>query len=84
MPFRSPAALFAALLLTVVTAGPGRAADFTDSAGRRVLLPDHIDRVLTAGPTADVLVFVLAPESWSAGAGPRRRPICRRATGGCR
>jgi iron complex transport system substrate-binding protein len=68
VPFRSPVAPVAAFLLTILLALPGRAADFTDSAGRRVALPDHIGRVLTAGPTADVLVYMLAPDKlvgWS-------------------
>ncbi len=68
MPFRSHAAPLAALLLTALIAAPGLAATFTDSAGRRVELPDHVTRVLTAGPTADALVFSLAPNDllgWS-------------------
>jgi iron complex transport system substrate-binding protein len=33
-----------------------------DSAGRKVELPDRIDRVMVAGPPAKVVVYVLAPE----------------------
>jgi iron complex transport system substrate-binding protein len=35
---------------------------FTDSAGRRLTLPDHIDRAMAADLSAEVLVFVLAPD----------------------
>ena len=66
MPLRSPAAVLAAFLLPTLavflSAGPARGADFTDSAGRRVVLPDRISRILPAEPNAEVLVFVLAPE----------------------
>jgi iron complex transport system substrate-binding protein len=67
MPFRSPAALLAALLLlasaTLFAAmGPARAAEFTDAAGRRVVLPDQIRRIMPAERNAEVLVFVLAPD----------------------
>lgn len=67
MPRRLPAALLAALLVALSGAA-GQAGEFTDSAGRRVILPDHIARIMPAGPSADVLVFVLAPEKlvgWS-------------------
>ena len=33
-----------------------------DSAGRRVEIPEHIERVYAAGPPASILVYVLAPE----------------------
>jgi iron complex transport system substrate-binding protein len=68
MPFRLPIAHIAALLLTMLIAVSAEAGDYTDSAGRRVALPDQMSRVLTAGPTADVLVFALAPDKlmgWS-------------------
>ncbi|GGF94066.1 iron ABC transporter substrate-binding protein [Rhizobium wenxiniae] len=35
---------------------------FTDAGGRTVEIPDNVTRVLTAGPPASVLVYVLAPE----------------------
>jgi iron complex transport system substrate-binding protein len=67
MPFRSPAALLAALLLlagAVCTAtGPAWSAEFVDSAGRRVILPDRIGRIMPAEPNAEVLVFVVAPKN---------------------
>ena len=67
MPFRLFAASILALLLGVV-AGPARAAPFVDAAERYVIVPDHIGRVMTVTPAADVLVFVLAPDKllgWS-------------------
>ena len=57
---RVTGACLAALLLI---AAPARAArDFVDDAGRRVALPDKVERVYAAGPPASVLVFALAPE----------------------
>jgi iron complex transport system substrate-binding protein len=41
---------------------PARAADFTDSLGRTVTLPDRISRVLAAGPPAAVALYTVAPE----------------------
>ncbi len=66
MPCRLPAALLASLLslagAVFTPTGPARAADFTDAAGRRVVLPDPIRRIMPAERNAEVLVFVLAPE----------------------
>src|SRR5258708_27583684 len=66
MPLRSPAAVLAALLLpalaVLLSAGPARSGDFTDAAGRRVVLPAQISRILPAEPNAEALVFVLAPD----------------------
>jgi iron complex transport system substrate-binding protein len=42
--------------------------DFVDDAGRKVSLPDRVERVYAAGPPASVLVFALAPDKligWS-------------------
>jgi iron complex transport system substrate-binding protein len=41
---------------------PAFAREVTDSAGRKVEVPDHIARVMAAGPPASVLAYVLAPE----------------------
>jgi iron complex transport system substrate-binding protein len=51
------AALPAALL-----AGPARAANVTDGAGRSVALPDRVERVFPAGPPAAIMLYTLAPE----------------------
>jgi iron complex transport system substrate-binding protein len=53
------------LLLMAVLVGlaaPAAAREVTDSAGRKVVLPDRIERVFAASPPAAVLVYVLAPE----------------------
>ena len=56
---RAAALLLAALAL----AGSARAArEFTDDAGRKVSLPDRVERVYAAGPPASVLVLALAPD----------------------
>jgi iron complex transport system substrate-binding protein len=61
MPHRSPAARIAILLLSLLFAAPVRAAVFTDSAGRRVMLPDQVERIMPAGPASAVFVYVLVP-----------------------
>jgi len=35
---------------------------FVDDAGRKVEIPDRVQRVYAAGPPASVLVFALAPD----------------------
>src|SRR5260221_14762164 len=79
MPFRPPPAPLtrkcfgAALLLLALTAVPARSAEFVDSAGRRIVVPDRIGRVMAADPTAEVLVLVLAPAKLAGlGREPRR------------
>jgi iron complex transport system substrate-binding protein len=61
MPHRSPA-LIAILLLCLVFAAPVSATVFTDSAGRRVTLPDRVERIMPAGPASAVFVYVLVPD----------------------
>src|SRR5439155_15988366 len=85
MLLRSPAAVLAAVLLPAVAAfvdaGPARSADFTDAAGRRVMLPAQISRILPAEPNAEVLVFVLAPDKLVALSGlPGRSALLPRAS----
>ncbi len=85
MPRRSPAAVLAAVLLpglaVFMCAGPARSADFTDAAGRRVMLPAQISRILPAEPNAEVLVFVLAPDKLVALSGlPGRNALLPRAS----
>ncbi|HVC55571.1 MAG TPA: ABC transporter substrate-binding protein [Stellaceae bacterium] len=69
--------LLAAAALLPVT-GPARAAAFIDAAGRHVLLPDRISRILPAERDAEVLVYVLAPDRLAA---ISRRPLLRRRAG---
>jgi len=61
MPLRSLPARAAILLALLLAATPARSAEFTDSAGRRVMLPDQITRIMPAGPSSAVFVFVLVP-----------------------
>jgi iron complex transport system substrate-binding protein len=56
------AVLAAVLSLAVFGALPAAAGEFTDSAGRIVVIPDRVGRVLPADPAAEVLVYVLAPQ----------------------
>lgn len=53
-----PALLCATVLLS---AAPVVAAEVTDATGRTVTVPDHIERVLPAGPPAAVLLAAIAP-----------------------
>jgi iron complex transport system substrate-binding protein len=47
-------------MLACIASAAGAA--FTDSAGRHVDLPAHLERVLAAGPPAAVLLYTLAPD----------------------
>jgi len=59
---RLPLALaFAAVVAALLAAG-AEARTVTDSAGRRVEVPDRIERVFAAGPPAAILLYMLAPE----------------------
>jgi len=51
---------------------------FTDSARRRVDVPDEIRRVFPAGPPASVTLFTIAPEKmvgWTRAPSPEARPF---------
>jgi iron complex transport system substrate-binding protein len=61
MSLRGPVALAVALFSIVLGAMPVGAGEFTDSAGRLVVIPEHVNHVMAAGPTAEVLIYVLAP-----------------------
>ncbi|MBX9925178.1 MAG: iron ABC transporter substrate-binding protein [Hyphomicrobiaceae bacterium] len=52
--------LLAAMALWAASA---HAAEVTDGAGRKVMLPDTIERVFAAGGPAAILLYVLAPET---------------------
>ena len=68
MSLRTTIAAAAAPLLLVVACATALAGDFMDAAGRRVVLPDNIRRVMPAGPSANALIAIVAPEklvSWS-------------------
>jgi iron complex transport system substrate-binding protein len=50
------------LIACILAAYPVSARDVTDSVGRKVTVPDRVERVMAAGPTAAVVLYVLAPE----------------------
>lgn len=62
MPLRSLAMRIAIGLALVFAAAPARSDEFTDSAGRRVMLPAEIDRIMPAGPASAVFVYALVPQ----------------------
>jgi len=51
-----------ALVLSVLVAASAEARTITDSAGRKVEVPDKVERVFAAGPPASILLYMLAPE----------------------
>jgi len=54
-------ALLACLML-VAGVGQGQARELVDMVGRRVSLPDHIERIYAASPPSNLLVMALAPD----------------------
>ncbi|MEA1832735.1 iron ABC transporter substrate-binding protein [Methylobacterium durans] len=56
-----PAALTLVLPLFLALLGPAAAREIVDAAGRRVTIPERVERVLAAGPPASVLLYTLAP-----------------------
>jgi iron complex transport system substrate-binding protein len=54
--------LIAVLCAAFLAIAPAAARSVVDSAGRKVDVPDHITRVLAAGPPASVLLAMLAPQ----------------------
>lgn len=85
MSLRLRAAIAAAFVVCVFGALPAMAAgEFTDSAGRIVVLPDRVNRVMPANWAAEALVFVLDKDklaaltySFPAGPGPGPRYVPR-------
>src|SRR5712675_2156066 len=62
-------------VLSVLSA-PVSAAQIEDAAGRIVAIPDRVERVMAAGPTAAVVLYVLAPEKmigWPSAPRPNER-----------
>lgn len=55
--------LMAIAALILLWVQPAHARAITDSAGRTVILPDSIARVMAAGPPASVVVYCLLPEA---------------------
>ena len=51
---------------------------FTDSAERRIDIPDEVRRVFPAGPPASVTLYMVAPEKmlgWTRAPSPEARPF---------
>src|SRR5262245_47747084 len=59
---RAGVAVATAALLLALPAGFAQARTVTDSANRKVEVPEKIERVFAAGPPASILLYVLAPE----------------------
>jgi len=69
--------LFVILMVSLLS-GPLLAAEVTDATGRKVAVPDRIERVMAAGPPATVVLYVLAPEKmigWTAPPRPDEKPF---------
>jgi iron complex transport system substrate-binding protein len=60
LQLRIIAALAAFFFVWLPNAASAR--DVTDSAGRKIQVPDRINRVMAAGPPASALLYMLAPE----------------------
>ncbi|WP_132255871.1 iron ABC transporter substrate-binding protein [Methylobacterium segetis] len=78
-------AALALTLLLALPAGtpPAEAREVVDAAGRRVTVPERVERVLTAGPPASVLLYTLAPAKmigWVRAPYPDEKPFLARQT----
>jgi iron complex transport system substrate-binding protein len=54
------------------------AAEIEDATGRKIMVPDRVERVMAAGPPATVVLYVLAPEKmigWTAPPRPDEKPF---------
>ncbi|MDQ2105792.1 iron ABC transporter substrate-binding protein [Azospirillum isscasi] len=68
----------AGLLLALLTFPAAAERIVMDSAGRRVAVPDRVERVFPAGPPASVVVYMLAPDTllgWTRAISPPERPF---------
>jgi iron complex transport system substrate-binding protein len=50
------------VLFFVLTTSAASADTFTDAGGRVITIPDKVDKVMAAGPPAEVMIYMLAPE----------------------
>ena len=76
MPFARLLAL--ACLWPLLAPCLAQARTVTDAAGRRVEVPERVERVLAAGPPAAVLLYALAPGrmiGWPRAPSPEERPF---------
>ena len=71
-------AVAALLCLLILPFHAALAREVVDSAGRKVQVPDRIERVLAAGPPASVLVYMVAPQKligWNRKPSPAELPF---------
>lgn len=61
-PRRRPWIAFVLALMLLMAGGPAGARTITDAAGRNVVIPDHIEHIMPAGPPAALVLYTLAPE----------------------
>src|SRR5579863_2176794 len=69
--------LFVIAMVSVLAWTAG-AAEIEDATGRKVAVPDRVERVMAAGPPATVVLYVLAPEKiigWTAPPRPDEKPF---------
>lgn len=64
--------VFVALFLILLSPAHISARTVTDSAGRKVDIPDRIEKVFAAGPPASILLYILAPEKMTGWPDPPR------------
>jgi iron complex transport system substrate-binding protein len=65
-------------LLLILAPLAAHARTVVDSAGRKVEVPDRIEKVFAAGPPASILIYMLAPErmtGWPDPPRPEERPF---------
>ena len=61
-----------AIAFALIAAVGADARAITDSAGRKVEVPDKVERVFAAGPPASILLYMLAPERMTGWPDPPR------------
>lgn len=64
--------IFAVVAYLIAAAVTAEAREVTDSAGRKVEVPDRIEKVFAAGPPASILLYMLAPEKMTGWPDPPR------------
>ena len=64
------------LIAFISCVGVPHAAEIADATGRTITVPDRVERLMAAGPTAAVVLYVLAPEkmiAWPSAPRPNER-----------
>ncbi|MGH8699543.1 MAG: iron ABC transporter substrate-binding protein [Burkholderiales bacterium] len=81
LKFAAAAAAAAAATLDVPAAAAQGTRPFIDGAGRKVVLPQRVERIYAAGPPASILVFAVAPDKligWTSAWREAERPFIAR------